>query len=290
MAVDCFLAENAYGKAQVRVVKVLRSEDRHDLIDFTVGIRLTGDFGAAYVHGENSAVLPTDTLKNTVYALAARHDVAQPEELGWLLVEHFLETVGAARTVEVELLQRPWARLTVGGQPHTHAFEGSTGERRLAWVRGEDTGERSVAAGLGGLLVLKTTGSAFTGFPKDEYTSLEEAQDRLLATELEARWEYGEGDYGGVDLDFGKLHDSVRTRLVETFAEHDESQSVQHTLWAMGEAVLETRSEVDEVRLILPNKHHWRVDLSAFGLDNPDTVFVATDEPFGLIEGTVQRR
>lgn len=277
------LVHNAYGKSRVRLVKVLRGADRHDLLDLDVAVRLEGAFGAAYTEGDNASVLPTDTLKNTVYALARRFDFSDPEELGLRLTAHFLERVGEARQAEMQIVQRPWTRLSLDGAPHPHAFEGSTGERRTAGIAQTRGGEPRVSAGLDGLLLLKTTGSGFSGFPRDEYTRLPETDDRILATVVEATWRYREPV-----VRFGRLHRGVRERLVSTFARHDDSRSVQHTLWEMGQAVLDAHEEVEEIRLVLPNKHHLPADLAG-GLDNPDQVFVATDEPYGLIEGTVSR-
>jgi urate oxidase len=276
------LTANRYGKERVRLVRVRRGAERHELQDLTVRVLFSGAYEAAYA-GINHDVLPTDTMKNTVYALARREPWTEPEELARLLADHFLACEDALETVDVGIEQRLWPRVAVDGAPHPHAFAAPRTERRVARVaEGLESG-RVVEAGVEGLALLKTSGSAFADFRRDDFTTLADAEDRLLATLADVWWRYAE-----LPPDAGAAWQAVRDGLVETFARHD-SRSVQHTLQAMGEAVLELRPDVDEVRLRLPNRHHLKVDLSPFGLDNPDEIYVATDEPYGLIEGTVRR-
>jgi urate oxidase len=276
------LTANRYGKERVRLVRVLRGAERHEIQDLAVRVLFAGAYEAAYA-GINRDVLPTDTMKNTVYALARRERWREPEELARLLADHFLACEDALDTVDVRIEQRLWPRVVVDGAPHPHAFAAPLSERRVARVgEGLETG-RVVEAGVEGLALLKTSGSAFAGFRRDDFTTLADAEDRLLATLADVHWRYAEEP-----RDAGAAWQAVRDRLVETFASHD-SRSVQHTLQAMGDAVLELRPDVEEVRLRLPNRHHLKVDLAPFGLDNPDEIYVATDEPYGLIEGTVRR-
>ena len=277
------LAENSYGKSGIRLVKVVRREGGHDLRDVTVAVRFEGRFEAAHVAGDNSAVLPTDTMKNTVYALARERFDGSIEAFGLALCDHFLGSAAASSRVSVEIAEHPWRRLTAGGAPHPHAFVRPGGERRTARVsRTRESAE--VEAGLDGLTVLKSGGSGFEGFLKDRYTTLPETGDRIFATVVETRW-----GYTSAGLDFDRSFSLARQALLETFAIH-ESASVQHTLCAMGEAVLAAVPEIGIVRLSLPNKHHLPVDLSRFGLTNENDIFVATDEPYGLIEATIRRR
>jgi urate oxidase len=276
------LAETAYGKSSVRLVKVSRHGDRHDLTDLTVAIRFEGDYDESYTRGDNRDVLPTDTMKNTVYALAARHPVDEPETFGRLLAEHFLERNPRLRRVRIDLTQQPWGRILVGAREHGQAFVRHGTESRSATVKGEgDT--IAVGAGVKDLVVLKSSRSGFAGFLRDEYTTLPDVADRILATAMTATWRYRTAD-----LDFNLAWRAVRTTLLETFAEHD-SRSVQHTLHAMGRAVLDNVEAVTAVRLVMPNKHHIPVDLSRLGLENRSEIFVPTDEPYGLIEATVIR-
>jgi urate oxidase len=276
------LAWNAYGKAAVRLVKVDRGAAAHVLHDLTVDVQLQGDFGPAHTAGDNSQVLPTDTMKNTVYALARRGPVDPPEEFGERLARHFLDACTAARRAVLALAVHRWDRTVVDGAPQSHAFTRGPEERRLATITVDETGV-AVEAGLEGLGLLKTTGSGFAGFLRDGYTTLKEAHDRILATDVEAHWRYA----GPVE-DYTATWNDVRTSLVETFARH-QSASVQHTLYAMGEAALARCAEISEIRLVLPNRHDLLVDLAPFGLDNPNEIFVAIREPYGRIEAVLVR-
>ncbi|MFI5310804.1 MAG: factor-independent urate hydroxylase [Gemmatimonadales bacterium] len=277
------LAADNYGKSAIRLVKIVRDGARHHVHDLTVDVRCEGDFAAAHVAGDNSAVLPTDTMKNMVFALARQHDVHPPDAFAATVGAHLLAASPAARRVSVEVSRHAWSRVTVGGRPHDSAFEHGSAEVRVACVSTSRTSAPDVEAGVRDLVVLRSAGSAFSGFPRDAYTTLKETRDRIFATSVSARWRY---DRLVADAD-AAFH-ATRTALVETFATHP-SESVQHTLYAMGEAALGACGAMAEIRLSLPNKHHLLVDLSAFGLDNPNEVFVATTEPYGLIEATLRR-
>ena len=277
------LASDNYGKSEIRLVKVVRDGARHFLHDYTVAVRCEGAFASAHVDGDNSAVLPTDTMKNTVYAFARLHDVIPPERFAARLAEHFLDASPEATRATVEIAVRGWHRLDVGGRAHDTAFERGSDEARVCAVADTRDGAAVVEAGVRDLVVLRTAGSAFSGYPRDQYTTLKETRDRILATAVSARWRY---DRAVADPDAAFA--AARQALVATFANHP-SESVQHTLFAMGAAVLAAVDAVAEIRLSLPNMHHLLVDLSPFKLDNPNEVFVATTEPFGLIEATVAR-
>jgi urate oxidase len=270
------LAENGYGKQAVRLVTVRRLPDRHELKDLTVAVRFEGDFAAAYTDGDNRGVLPTDTMKNTVYALASGNPFDDVEDFGLLLTDHFLANNPRAARVRIDLTEHSWEPLEAGGT----SFRQPGSERRIAEVTRDREGIK-VLSGLENLVVMKTAKSAFEGFPRDRYTTLPETSDRLLATAVRATWRYSRPD-----VPFGLWH-QVRRVLLETFAEHD-SRSVQHTLYAMGEAVVRIL-DVEEIHLSMPNRHHIPVDLRPFGMDNRNEIFVATPEPYGLIEGTVRR-
>lgn len=270
------LTDNNYGKQAVRLVTVRRGPERHELQDVTVAIRFEGDFAAAYVDGDNRGVFPTDTMKNTVYALAAENPFEEIESFGLLLTGHFLESSPRASAVRVDLTEHLWESID------SHSFRRAGSEQRTAVVTRDRQGGAGVVAGIEDLVVMKTAKSAFEGFPRDRYTTLKETSDRLLATAVRATWTYAR-----TDVAFGRLWHEVRRRLLETFANHD-SLSVQHTLYAMGEAALQI-AEVEEIHLSMPNKHHIPVDLTPFGLENRNEIFVATAEPYGLIEGTLRR-
>jgi urate oxidase len=277
------LAWNRYGKSRVRLVKVRRgagAEDSDDLIDLTLDVALEGAFERVYVDGDNSGCLATDTMKNTVYALARQDPIDHVESFASRLAGHLSSKPGVS-LVRIEAAEHPWTRLAAGGRPHPHAFA-RAGTEEWTTVVTRDAAGTSIASGLRGLVVLKTTDSAFAGFPRDEYTTLPETRDRILATSITASWRYAQGF-----SDFGQ-RSAVRAALVETFASH-RSESVQQTLYAMGEAALAACRGVVDIQLSLPNRHHLLVDLAPFGLDNPNEIFVATEEPFGLIEARVAR-
>lgn len=277
------LSWNSYGKSAVRLLKVERSGSRHEIRDLTVDIALSGDFESAHTSGDNRAVLPTDTMKNTVYAMAREQSIGQPEEFGLRIAARFLDASLAARTATVHIAEHGWRRQTFEGRPHDHAFERGSAEQRTASVKATRGGQPSVTAGIADLVVLKSAGSGFSGFPRDRYTTLRDTTDRILATSISTQWRYGARPAA-----YGTLWLAVRRQLLETFADH-ESASVQHTLYAMGEAVLEGCSEVEEITITMPNRHHLLVDLGPFGLENPNEVFVPTTEPYGLIEATLRR-
>jgi urate oxidase len=270
------LGPNRYGKAETRLVRVGRDGERHDITDLNVSVALAGDLDATHLTGDNSGVLPTDSQKNTVYAFAREHGVGEPEEFGLRLARHFVASQSTIRSATVSIESYGWRRLG------PHSFQRDGGATRLCTVTVDDAGER-VVSGLTGLTLLNSTASEFRGFSRDRYTTLPETTDRVLATAVDARWRHA-----GVDADWAASHAGVQDALVTAFV-GTYSGSLQQTLLSMGTRVLESRPEVAEIRLALPNKHHLLVDLSPFGLDNPNEVFVAADRPYGLIEGTVIR-
>ncbi|QYN16723.1 factor-independent urate hydroxylase [Amycolatopsis sp. DSM 110486] len=280
------LGPNQYGKAEVRLVTVRRDGPVHHLRDLTVSTALRGDLAATHLTGDNSAVLSTDAQKNTVYAFAKQQDVGEIEDFALRLGRHFVATQEAITGARITVAEHAWERIPVDGRPHDQAFSRSSGESRTTTVT-VHAGRAWVVSGVDGLTVLKSGGSEFHGFPRDEYTTLAETDDRILATAVTARWRY-DGDPADTDVDWAKNHQEIRRTLLQAFATKH-SLSLQQTLYTMGEAVLLARPEVAEVRLSLPNKHHFLVDLSPFGLENHNEVFYAADRPYGLIEGTAVR-
>ena len=276
------LVEAAYGKSRVRVVRLHRRGDRHDLRDLTVAIRFEGEYTESYADGDNRDVLPTDTMKNTVYAVAGRDGVGEPEVFGLVLSEHFLERNARLERVTVDMTDHFWRRISVGAHEHGQAFVRVGPDARTARVV-RSRGSMFVEAGISDLLILKSGRSAFEGYARDQFTTLPEARDRILATSVTATWRYRTPD-----VDYGTTWRAIRQTLLETFAEHD-SRSVQHTLYDMGEAVVQNLDAVESIHLVMPNKHHLPVDLSVFGLENRNEVFVPTEEPHGLIEATIAR-
>ena len=277
------LGSNRYGKAESRVVRIVRDHDhpagRHEIHDLNVSSSLRGDFGAAHTEGDQAAVLPTDTQKNTAFAYAKLHGVSSPEDYALALASRLLEAAPAAEAAEVRVEQYAWDRL---GQ---HAFARRGGEVRTCEVTVSRSGA-SVVSGLKDLVVLKSTGSEFKGFLVDEFTTLAETDDRILATSLVARWRHD-----SVGVDWNGSYDEVRDVLLSTFAT-TYSRALQETLYLMGSAVVDTLPGIAEISFSAPNKHHFLVDFSGFdvdGLTNDGEVFIAADRPYGLIECTVLR-
>jgi len=272
---NAVLATDVYGKSRVRLVRVIRHGDRHDLKEMTVNIRFEGDFESCYRTGDNSRILPTDTMKNTVYALAKDSSVATAELFAQHLVEHFLSNNPQASRVEVSIAEHLWKRIDAT------TFEQTGAEKRTTAVRA-DRERTVVTSGIEDLVILKTTGSAFEGYIKDSLTTLPETNDRILATAMKASWRYSKA------VPYDTIWHGIRRSIVTAFAEH-QSLSVQHTLFAIGERVLDTFEEVDEIHLTMPNKHCNLVDLSRFGLENKNEIFVPIDEPHGYIEAKLVR-
>jgi urate oxidase len=303
------LGQNQYGKAEVRVVRVVRSGAVHHLQDLSVSVALSGDMEEVHRDGRNAGVLPTDTVRNTVHVFAKEQGIVPVEEFGIRLARHFVTSQPSIRRARVlmeeyrwERIARPSARL-----PHTrsgtgdsggpvadarhgpgrgHSFVRHGGERRLCRITYDGTDWQAVS-GLDGLTVMNTTGSEFHGYVKDPYTTLAETRDRLLATDIRALWRHGPGA-GGAPPDWDTSYREIRGHILAAFAD-TYSYSLQQTLYAMGARVLEERAEIDEIRFSLPNKHHFPVDLEPFGLANDNEVFFAADRPYGLIEATVLR-
>jgi urate oxidase len=281
------LGDNRYGKSRIRLVTVNRDPSgRHDLRDLTVDVALEGDFEAAHVAGDNRAVVATDTMKNTVYAFAKDRLTGSPEALGLALARHFAG-YDQCHKATIMLRQAGWDRIEVNGAPAPDAFVRSGQHTRTASV--SVAGDVAIVeAGIEDLTVLKTTKSSFVGFDRDRYTTLAEADDRLMATKVTATWAYGRAA-AAQGFDFDASFERARERLLATLAEHI-SPSVQTSVWIMATAMLDADPAIEWVRMVLPNLHHWTVDLAPFGLENRGEVFVATTEPHGLIDATVRRR
>lgn len=276
------LGRNRYGKSRVRLLRVVRGRNGDDIHEFTLAIRFAGDFDTVHTLGDNSKVLPTDTMKNTVYVLAQQEPLGTAELFAGRLIKHFLDTSPEVDRVEVDVREDLWGRIDSGGKPHASAFVRAGEEKRTASLSGTRKG-MTIRAGLENLTVMNTAQSSFEGFRKDRYTTLKEDRNRILSTSVAADWLYQESR-----IDFDRVWDGVRRTLIAKFAEH-ESLSLQHTLYAMGEAVLASFPQIREIRLSLPNRHYNVVNLAPFDLNNPAEVFLPTDEPHGLIEATVER-
>jgi urate oxidase len=278
------LAENSYGKSRVRLMKVTRHGHGHELREWTVQVLLKGDFDGAHLQGDNSKILPTDTMKNTVYSLARNSNATAMEDYAKELADFLLGRNPQVQSASISIESTLWKRLTTDGKPHPTAFMRGSGELQTTSVTRAQAESFHVLSGLDNLVLLKTANSGFEGYIKDSLTTLPETKDRLLGTAVTAEWRYT-----STDLDFDVVRKALRETMLRTFANHD-SKSVQQTLYAMAESMLEAVPEIDEIKITMPNKHCLLVDLSRFGQDNPNEIFVPTDEPHGYIEARVQRK
>jgi urate oxidase len=277
------LAENRYGKSRVRLMKVTRHEHGHDLREWTVQVLLKGDFDSAHLDGDNSKILPTDTMKNTVYSVARSSTATAMEDYAKELADFLLKRNPQIESASICVESALWKRLTVDGEPHPSAFMRGSGERQTTTVERAQKGTFHILSGLDDLVLLKTANSGFEGYIKDSLTTLPETKERLFGTAVCAEWRYLSND-----LDFDSVRTTIRETMLQTFANH-ESKSVQQTLYAMAQSALEDVPQIDEIELTMPNKHCLLVDLSRFGQDNPNEIFVPTDEPHGYIEARVRR-
>lgn len=277
------IVHDNYGKARVRLLKVERRQDRHEIQNITVKIALEGDFEKIHTAGDNSLCLPTDTMKNTVYALAGKtKEIEEIEDFGQRLANHFLVNNEQVSRVVIDIEEHRFDRMEFGDTEHAHSFIKGSGEKRMAKI--DSILEKTVIeSGIEDLIVLKTTRSGFAGYMKDPYTTLPETTDRIFSTAVKAVWRYT-GPAAATRENF----DGIRETIIETFAGHD-SLSVQHTLYAMGQAVLDNYDTVEEISFSLPNIHYLPVDISRFGLENENCIFLPTDEPHGLIEARLGR-
>ena len=277
------LGGNRYGKSRVRLSRITRHGDRHDFNEWSVHVLLEGDFETTYTEADNSKVLPTDTMKNTVYYVARGSNAATIEEFAMELGDYLLANNAQVSGVKVEIEERSWERMVVDGSPESTTFK--LGGPELQTVRAvRDQGRTwSISSGVNGLTILKTTKSAFTGYIKDKLTTLKPATDRIFGTRATVKW-----DYASAAQDFAQVRARVVAALLKEFAAHN-SMSVQHTLFDMGKAALEAAPEIARIHLTMPNLHHLLADLSPFGQDNPNHIFVPIDEPHGYIEATIER-
>jgi urate oxidase len=277
------LTDNRYGKSRVRLSRITRLKDRHDFNEWTVHVMLEGDFEASFTKADNSKILPTDTMKNTVYSVARGSSAATIEAFAMELGDHFLTNNAQVSGVKVDIEEQAWERMTIDGTPEPTTFKLGGAEVQTVRAVRDQGREWSIRSGVDGLTILKTTKSAFTGYIVDNLTTLKPATDRILGTCATVTW-----DYAAAAPDYAEARARILAALLKTFAAHD-SKSVQHTLFDMGSAALDAAPEIARIHLSMPNLHHLLADLSRFTQDNPNHIFVPIDEPHGTIEATVER-
>ena len=279
------LTHQTYGKSRVRLTKVSRGGDRHDVKELSVEVALEGDFDSAYTAGDNSSIVATDSMKNTVYALAADHPLQSIEPFALALAKHFSNKYPQVATATITVIEDRWHRLATENNPadHPHAFVAGSAEKRVCIAAHDKGGGPTVRAGIEDLILLRTSGSSFSGFVRDEFTTLPESRDRLLATSLTAIWQYD-----AADQSFEESFNNIRDVLLKTFAGHA-SESVQQTLHAMGTAALEAVAAIPAITLSMPNKHRIPFDLRPLGRENRNEIFIPIDDPSGQITATLER-
>jgi urate oxidase len=277
------LGANRYGKSRVRLSRITRFADHHEFNEWTVHVMLTGDFDTSFTEADNSKVLPTDTMKNTVYYVARNSKAATIESFAMELGDYFLDNNPQVTKVSIEIEEKTWEPLAIGGEPEATTFKIAGPELNTVLAVRENGGAWEVTSGVDGLTILKTTKSAFTGYIEDKLTTLKPATDRILGTRARIKW-----DYADAGADYAQVRKHIVSTLLKVFAAHN-SMSVQHTLYDMGKAALEAAPEIARINLSLPNLHHLLADLSPLGLDNPNHIFVPIDEPHGTIEATIER-
>ena len=277
------LGENRYGKSRVRLSRITRHADRHDFNEWTVQVLLHGDFESSFTEADNSKILPTDTMKNTVYFVARDSKAVTIEEFAMELGDYLLNHNPQVSMTTVEIEEKSWQRMVVDGIAEATTFKLVGPELQTASAVRAKGGAWSVTSGVENLTILKTTRSAFTGYITDKLTTLKPATDRIFGTCATVKWEFA-----SAAPNYADARERILAALQKEFAAHN-SMSVQHTLFDMGKAALEAAPDISRITLTMPNLHHLLADLSRFGQDNPNHIFVPIDEPHGYIEATIER-
>ncbi|MFJ3931384.1 MULTISPECIES: factor-independent urate hydroxylase [unclassified Streptomyces] len=289
------LGQNQYGKAENRVVRITRDGDTHHIKDLNVSVALSGDMDDVHYSGSNAHVLPTDTTKNTVFAFAKEYGIESAEQFGIHLARHFVTSQEPIHRARIRIEEYAWERIAtcdgnskfIGADEVRHSFVRKGQEIRTTQVT-YDGSSFEVVSGLKDLVVMNSTNSEFWGYVKDRYTTLKEAYDRILATQVAAQWRYNWTSDEQRAPNWDKSYEQAKKHMLQAFAE-TYSLSLQQTLYQMGSRIINSRSEIDEIRFSLPNKHHFLADLEPFGLKNDNEVYFVADRPYGLIEATVLR-
>jgi urate oxidase len=276
------LIKNTYGKGRVRVMRIHRDGDRHEVSQLNIKAMMEGDFARAYTDGDNSTSVSTDTIKNVVNVIARENTGLSTEEFCQVLAKKYLDSYSQVERVSVTAHETKWSRLEVGGKPHPHSFVLDSNGKPFVEVAATRAGS-SMSSGVDGFTFMKTTQSGWENFYKDAYSTIQPTGDRMCATSMVASWKWSAkpANYAATNA---KILDTLLTVFASTY-----SPSVQNSLYHMGEAALAAVPEISEISMACPNIHYILMNLSAFGLDNNNDVFLPTDEPHGQIECTVGR-
>lgn len=278
------IGASSHGESNLRMLRVVRRGDRHDARDLTVGCRFEGDFDAAFVEGAAPGLLPGEVLKRLVQATARSDGGAEIEQFGIALCDRLLTEYRQITRVRVEIAEQPWARLEAGGKAQGQSFLRGTPERRTTAVTSNGT-QTAVVSGIEQLTVMRTAGLAPTkkGQPVSDASGVDDGLQRLLVATLAAHW-----GYTSAGVTFGPYRQGIRTAIVETFGCHA-SRSVQHTLYGIADVVLSSYEEIRDITLSLQERPYRPVDLFHAGVENPDDLFVAVEDPVGIVEVRVER-
>ncbi|KFY34209.1 hypothetical protein V494_06963 [Pseudogymnoascus sp. VKM F-4513 (FW-928)] len=293
------IVEARYGKDNVRVYKVNRDEKTgvQEVTEMTVCALLEGEIDTSYTVADNSVVVATDSIKNTIYITAKQNPVTPPELYASILAQHFVDKYKHIHAAHVKVTVHRWTRMTLDGKPHPHSFYRDGNETRNVEVTAREGKGIEVRSSISGLLVLKSTGSQFHGFVRDEYTTLPEVWDRILSTEIDSTWKWNNFEslraVRASVPKFDKAWAAAREITMKLFAEEN-SPSVQNTMYKMCEHILQAVPDVETVEYSLPNKHYFEIDLSFHkGIKNTGadtTVYAPQSGPNGLIKCTVGRK
>ncbi len=277
------LIKNTYGKGRVRIMRIRRDGDRQDVSQLNVKAMIEGDFARAYTDADNSTSVSTDTIKNVVNIVARENTGLSTEEFCVVLSQKYLETYPQISGVKITAHETKWTRLSIDGTPHPHSFLLDSNGKPFVEVAATRDG-MAMSSGIDGFTFMKSTQSGWENFYKDKYSTIQPTADRMCATSMVASWKWT-----GKPASYTAANKTILDTLLKVFAT-TYSPSVQNSLYHMGEAALAAVPEISEISMACPNIHFILMNLSAFGMDNNNDVFLPTDDPHGQIECTVGRR
>ncbi len=277
------LIKNRYGKGRVRVMRIHRDGERHEVSQLNVKAMLEGDFARAYTSADNSTSVSTDTIKNVVNIVARENTGLGTEEFCQMLAKRYFELYPQANSVAITAHETKWSRLSFRGKPHPHSFVLDSNGKPFVELTATRGGSSTLASGIDGFTFMKSTQSGWENYVKDAYTTIPPTKDRICATSMVASWKWS-----GKPASYPAANKKILDTLLEVFST-TYSPSVQNSLYHMGEAALAAVPEISEISMACPNMHFIPMNLSAFGMDNNNDVFLPTDEPHGQIECTVGR-
>jgi urate oxidase len=277
------LIKNRYGKGRVRVMRIHRDGGRHEVSQLNVRAMIEGDFAPAYTNADNSTSVSTDTIKNVVNIVARENTGLCTEEFCQVLAGKFLDSYPQVTSVAITAHETKWSRLSFGGKPHPHSFILDSNGKPFVEAAAAREGTSALVSGIDGFTFMKSTQSGWENYVRDSFTTIAQTNDRMCATAMVASWKWS-----AKPSSYPATNAKILATLLEVFGT-TYSASVQDSLYRMGEAALAAVPEISEISMACPNMHFILMNLTAFGLDNNNDVFLPTDEPHGQIECTVGR-